>query len=98
VVLECVILTGEPSRVGDVEDPSLVCAIDSIGSTHVVAPLNQGLDVDTPTACHLGVRQLVQGLRVAVSRDRPDAGGPSPARCEGEGPRTAVCSKDRDGV
>lgn len=54
------ITTGEPARVGDFEDASLVRDVDSIGLTNVVARLNRGQDVGgqpigEPTAFHIGV-------------------------------------------
>jgi homocysteine S-methyltransferase len=54
------ITTGEPARVGDFEDASLVRDVDSIGLTNVVTRLNHGQDVGgqpigEPTAFHVGV-------------------------------------------
>ncbi len=52
--------TGEPRRQGDYQDATTVFEVDSIGLTHAVARLNQGLDVGgqpigRPTGFHIGV-------------------------------------------
>jgi methionine synthase / methylenetetrahydrofolate reductase(NADPH) len=54
------LITGDPSRVGEYPDATAVFDVDSIGLTNVVARLNQGLDVGgqpigTPTGYHIGV-------------------------------------------
>jgi homocysteine S-methyltransferase len=54
------ITTGEPARVGDYEDASVVRDVDSIGLVNAVTRLNHGLDVGgqpigPPTAFHIGV-------------------------------------------
>lgn len=59
-VRNILITTGDPTRVGDYEDASVVRDVDSIGLTNVVTRLNHGLDVGgqpigTPTAFHVGV-------------------------------------------
>ena len=51
--------TGDPQRVGEYQDATLVFDVDSIGLTNVVTRLNHGNDVGgqaiAPTAFHLGV-------------------------------------------
>ncbi len=51
--------TGDPQRVGEYQDATLVFDVDSIGLTNVVTRLNHGSDVGgqpiAPTAFHLGV-------------------------------------------
>lgn len=59
-VRNLLITTGDPTRVGEYEDASVVRDVDSIGLTNVVTRLNQGLDIggqplDTATAFHVGV-------------------------------------------
>lgn len=54
------ILTGEPSNVGDYPDATALVDVDSIGLTNVVARLNRGRDIGgqeigAPTAFHVGV-------------------------------------------
>jgi methionine synthase / methylenetetrahydrofolate reductase(NADPH) len=54
------LITGDPGRIGDYPDATAVFDVDSIGLTHVVARLNQGLDIGgqpigAPTAYHIGV-------------------------------------------
>ncbi len=54
------IVTGDPSQVGDYPDATAVFDVDSIGLTNVVARLNRGLDIGgqslgQPTAFHIGV-------------------------------------------
>jgi homocysteine S-methyltransferase len=54
------LITGEPSRVGDYPDATAVFDVDSIGLTNVVHRLNEGYDVGgqtigQPTAFHIGV-------------------------------------------
>src|SRR5437660_1758459 len=54
------LVTGDPGRVGDYPDATVVFDVDSIGLTNVVARLNHGCDVGgqpigAPTAYHLGV-------------------------------------------
>jgi homocysteine S-methyltransferase len=52
--------TGDPSRIGDYPDATVVFDIDSIGLTNLVARLNHGCDIGgqpigLPTAYHIGV-------------------------------------------
>jgi homocysteine S-methyltransferase len=54
------LLTGDPSRVGEYQDATAVFEVDSIGLTNVVVRLNQGQDVGgqtigSPTGFHIGV-------------------------------------------
>jgi homocysteine S-methyltransferase len=54
------LITGDPSRVGDYADATVVFDVDSIGLTNVVARLNRGCDVGgqaigAPTSFHVGV-------------------------------------------
>jgi len=54
------LVTGDPSRVGDYPDATAVFDVDSIGLTNLVSRLNHGCDVGgqaigAPTAFHLGV-------------------------------------------
>jgi homocysteine S-methyltransferase len=54
------LVTGDPSRIGDYPDATAVFDVDSIGLTNVVSRLNHGYDVGgqaigQPTAFHLGV-------------------------------------------
>jgi homocysteine S-methyltransferase len=54
------LVTGDPSRVGDYPDATAVFDVDSIGLTNLVSRLNYGCDVGgqaigAPTAFHLGV-------------------------------------------
>jgi methionine synthase / methylenetetrahydrofolate reductase(NADPH) len=54
------IVTGDPTHVGDYPDATAVFDVDSIGLTNVVARLNRGLDIGgqgigNPTAFHIGV-------------------------------------------
>jgi methionine synthase I (cobalamin-dependent)/5,10-methylenetetrahydrofolate reductase len=54
------LVTGDPSRVGDYPDATAVFDVDSIGLTNVVSRLNHGCDVGgqaigAPTGFHLGV-------------------------------------------
>jgi homocysteine S-methyltransferase len=54
------LITGEPTRVGDYPDATAVFDVDSIGLTNVVHRLNEGYDVGgqtigQPTAFHIGV-------------------------------------------
>jgi methionine synthase I (cobalamin-dependent)/5,10-methylenetetrahydrofolate reductase len=54
------LVTGDPTRVGEYPDATAVFDVDSIGLTNVVSRLNHGLDVGgqaigAPTAFHLGV-------------------------------------------
>jgi homocysteine S-methyltransferase len=54
------LITGDPSRVGDYPDATAVFDVDSIGLTNLVSRLNQGCDVGgqpigAPTAFHIGV-------------------------------------------
>jgi len=54
------LVTGDPGRVGDYQDATIVSDIDSIGLTNVVTRLNHGADVGgqpigAPTAFHIGV-------------------------------------------
>jgi methionine synthase I (cobalamin-dependent)/5,10-methylenetetrahydrofolate reductase len=54
------LVTGDPARVGDYPDATVVFDIDSIGLTNLVARLNRGCDVGgqpigLPTAFHIGV-------------------------------------------
>jgi homocysteine S-methyltransferase len=54
------ILTGEPTRIGDYADATSVLEVDSIGLTNMVARLNRGLDLGgqplvRPAAFHIGV-------------------------------------------
>ncbi len=55
-----VLFTGDPRKVGDYSDATLVFDVDSIGLTNAVARLNRGCDVGgqaigRPTAFHIGV-------------------------------------------
>jgi homocysteine S-methyltransferase len=55
-----VVYTGDPRKVGDYSDASLVFDVDSIGLTNAVSRLNRGQDVGgqvigRPTAFHVGV-------------------------------------------
>lgn len=54
------LVTGDPARVGDYPDATVVFDVDSIGLTNLVARLNCGCDVGgqpigAPTAFHIGV-------------------------------------------
>src|SRR5215470_3679384 len=54
------LVTGDPARVGDYPDATVVFDVDSIGLTNLVARLNRGCDVGgqpigAPTAFHIGV-------------------------------------------
>jgi methionine synthase / methylenetetrahydrofolate reductase (NADH) len=54
------LITGDPSRIGDYPDATSVFDVDSIGLTNVVSRLNEGQDVGgqsigPPTAFHIGV-------------------------------------------
>jgi methionine synthase / methylenetetrahydrofolate reductase(NADPH) len=54
------LVTGDPARVGDYPDATVVFDVDSIGLTNLVARLNRGCDVGgqpigSPTAFHIGV-------------------------------------------
>jgi homocysteine S-methyltransferase len=54
------LITGDPGRVGDYPDATVVFDVDSIGLTNVVARLNRGCDVGgqsigAPTGFHIGV-------------------------------------------
>jgi homocysteine S-methyltransferase len=54
------LITGDPSRIGDYPDATAVFDVDSIGLTNVVSRLNEGQDVGgqsigPPTAFHIGV-------------------------------------------
>jgi homocysteine S-methyltransferase len=54
------VVTGDPGRVGDYPDATVVFDVDSIGLVNVVGRLNQGLDIGgqsigRPTAFHVGV-------------------------------------------
>ena len=54
------LVTGDPARVGDYPDATVVFDVDSIGLTNLVARLNRGCDVGgqpigAPTAYHIGV-------------------------------------------
>ena len=55
-----VLFTGDPRKVGDYSDATVVFDVDSIGLTNAVARLNRGCDVGgqaigRPTAFHIGV-------------------------------------------
>ena len=59
-VRNLVLVTGDARPVGDYPDATVVFDVDSVGLTHVVARLNQGLDIGgqgigPPTAFHVGV-------------------------------------------
>jgi len=59
-VRNLVLVTGDARPVGDYPDATAVFDVDSVGLTHVVARLNQGLDIGgqgigSPTAFHVGV-------------------------------------------
>ena len=54
------LVTGDPARVGDYPDATVVFDVDSIGLTNLVSRLNHGCDVGgqligAPTAFHVGV-------------------------------------------
>jgi methionine synthase / methylenetetrahydrofolate reductase(NADPH) len=54
------LVTGDPARVGDYPDATVVFDVDSIGLTNLVSRLNHGCDVGgqpigAPTAYHIGV-------------------------------------------
>jgi methionine synthase / methylenetetrahydrofolate reductase(NADPH) len=54
------LVTGDPARVGDYPDATVVFDVDSIGLTNLVARLNRGCDVGgqpigAPTGFHIGV-------------------------------------------
>ena len=54
------LVTGDPARVGDYPDATVVFDVDSIGLTNLVSRLNRGCDVGgqpigAPTAFHMGV-------------------------------------------
>ncbi len=59
-VRNLLITTGDPQRLGEFQDATVVFDVDSIGLTNVVTRLNQGSDiggqpVSPPTAFHVGV-------------------------------------------
>lgn len=59
-VRNLLITTGDPQRLGEFQDATLVFDVDSIGLTNVVTRLNHGSDiggqpVSPPTAFHVGV-------------------------------------------
>jgi len=59
-VRNVLLVTGDPTRVGDYADATAVFDVDSIGLTNVVSRLNHGCDVggqpiDAATAFHVGV-------------------------------------------
>jgi methionine synthase / methylenetetrahydrofolate reductase(NADPH) len=59
-VRNLLVITGDPTTVGDYPDATAVFDVDSIGLTNVVARLNRGLDIGgqpigEPTAFHIGV-------------------------------------------
>jgi homocysteine S-methyltransferase len=59
-VRNLLIVTGDPTQVGDYPDATAVFDVDSIGLTNVVSRLNRGLDIGgqaigSPTAFHIGV-------------------------------------------
>ena len=54
------LVTGDPARVGDYPDATVVFDVDSIGLTNLVSRLNRGCDVGgqpigAPTSYHIGV-------------------------------------------
>jgi methionine synthase / methylenetetrahydrofolate reductase(NADPH) len=54
------LFTGDPRKIGDYSDATLVIEVDSIGLTNAVSRLNRGCDVGgqaigPPTAFHIGV-------------------------------------------
>ena len=59
-VRNLLVITGDPTTVGDYPDATAVFDVDSIGLTNVVSRLNRGLDIGgqpigQPTAFHIGV-------------------------------------------
>ena len=59
-VRNLLVITGDPTTVGDYPDATAVFDVDSIGLTNVVSRLNRGLDIGgqligRPTAFHIGV-------------------------------------------
>jgi homocysteine S-methyltransferase len=59
-VRNVLLITGDPTTVGDYPDATSVFDVDSIGLTNVVSRLNRGLDIGgqpigPPTAFHIGV-------------------------------------------
>src|SRR5213592_929357 len=59
-VRNLMLVTGDPARVGDYPDATVVFDVDSIGLTNLVSRLNHGCDVGgqligAPTAFHVGV-------------------------------------------
>jgi homocysteine S-methyltransferase len=71
------LMTGDPSWVGDYPDATAVFDVDSIGLTNVVSRLNEGSDVGgqsigPPTAFHIGVAVNLGALNIEEEMRRFD--------------------------